>query len=198
MEQTSSPKTAAKAVVPEPLLRGMTRDTSIEHLLGTPIETTHPAERQLLAWVLPPWQRPEVWDAARKRAFIEGIFLGLGTGSYVVHAPDWDANGTKPMSGWLIDGQQRISAIRDFVQDDLVIFDGVRYSDIDTITRRRRFLSQTFSYIELSYAPDEQRLKTLYERLNFGGMGHTAADLQRLSDTPALPITSAPTGARPR
>ena len=186
------------AVLPERILRGVVREQSLEHLLGTPIEMTHPAERQLLAWVLPPWQRPEVWDVARKRAFVEGIFLGLGTGNYVVHAPDWDANGTKPMSGWLIDGQQRLSAIRDFVRDDLEIFDGVRYSDIDQISRRRRFLGQTFPYIELSYAPDEQRLKTLYERLNFGGMGHTAADLQRLTDTPALPPSTAPSGARPR
>lgn len=197
MDKKTDPSTTAD-VLPERILKGVVREQSLEHLLGTPIEMTHPAERQLLAWVLPPWQRLEVWDVARKRAFVEGIFLGLGTGSYVVHAPDWDAGGTKPMSGWLIDGQQRISAIRDFVRDDLVIFDGVRYSDLDTITRRRRFLSQTFPYIELSYAPDEQRLKTLYERLNFGGMGHTAADLQRLSDTPALPITAAPTGARPR
>ena len=197
MDKSSNPAPAHSAL-PERLLRGMQRDTTVEHLLGRPIETTHPAERQLLAWVLPPWQRPEVWDVSRKRAFIEGIFLGLGTGYYVVHAPDWDESGVKPMSGWLIDGQQRISAIRDFVQGDLDIFDGVRYADIDEITRRRRFLGLNFPYIELNYAPDEQRLKTLYERLNFGGMGHTAADLQRLTDTPALSITSAPTGARPR
>ncbi|MEG1680878.1 MAG: DUF262 domain-containing protein, partial [Stenotrophomonas sp.] len=74
----------------------------------SPVECSSSIERNLLAYVLPPWQRDEVWSDHQKRRFIEGIFLGLGTGYYVVHAPDWDECGQRPMSGWLIDGQQRL------------------------------------------------------------------------------------------
>lgn len=181
--------TSPTPVIPEPILNGMRHDSILESVLGEPFETTDPRERTLLKFVLPPWQRPEVWEDARKRRFIEGIFLGLGTGIFVVHQPDWLPGGAmKPMGGWLLDGQQRMSAIRDFVHDELSIFDGVRYNDLDLITRRRRFLRQVFPHIEIKYTLDEARLKTMYERLNFGGIPHTQADLQHMASTPAVQV----------
>lgn len=171
--------------LPESILNGRTRLADIESLLRPDSDSGDlaPGERRVLCWVLPPWQRPEVWEEGRKRAFIEGIFLGLGTGTYVVHQPDWDESGRKPMSGWLIDGQQRISAIRDFVQGDLTIFDGLRYADLDEVERRRRFLHLVFPYVELPYQEDEKFLRELYLRLNFGGVPHTQADLDRVRNT---------------
>jgi len=171
--------------LPDKILRGKDRQTDIEHLLGKPIEMTAPGERQMLCWVLPPWQRLEVWEQARKRAFVEGIFLGLGTGFYVAHQPDWDANGVKPMSGWLLDGQQRLSAIRDFVQDELTVFDGVRYSDLSLVQKRMRFLNNNFPYVEIPYTADENLLRELYMRLNFSGVAHTEADRALLQGAPA-------------
>lgn len=88
------------------------------------------------------------------------------------------------MSDWLIDGQQRMTAVRDFVTDQLPIFDGVRYSQLDEITRRKRFEMVVFPSIELPYTHDEQLLRTLYERLNFGGMPHTEDDLDRVRVSP--------------
>jgi len=168
--------------LPEKILSGTTRDMSVSHLLQ-PAPEVLLSERSLLRWVLPPWQRPEVWDLARKRAFIEGIFLGLGAGYYVVHEEDWDRDGQrKPMSGWLLDGQQRISAIRDFVQGEVVIFDGLRWGDLSELDRLRRFLRAPFPYVEIAYQDDERRLKEIYVRMNFGGMAHTEADLARLED----------------
>ncbi|WP_137917206.1 DUF262 domain-containing protein [Hydrogenophaga sp. 2FB] len=176
----------AKSALPEPILSGMRHEAILEFALGQPMGTNDDRERSLLAFVLPPWQRPEVWEVDRKRRFIEGIFLGLGTGTYVLHQLDWDSEGKpKPMAGWLIDGQQRMSAIRDFVHGGMTIFDGVSYADLDDATRKRRFLRQVFPYHEIKYTPDEARLKTLYERLNFGGIPHTQADLEHLNSTPA-------------
>lgn len=173
--------------LPARLLAGRTREYSIGHLLeAAPIGATVAEERRLLVWVLPPWQRDEVWTTNQKRRFIEGVFLGLGTGFYVVHAPDWDECGERPMAGWLIDGQQRLSAIRDFIEDKLEIFDGIRYSDLDKPTKLRRFLRVSFPCLELEYQEDEERLRELYSRLNFSGTAHTAADLNRLISMPPL------------
>jgi hypothetical protein len=177
-------------LIPEQLLSGARRDFTIEHLFAQP-RATIAGERALLSCILPPWQRGEVWDEARKRAFIEGVFLGLGTGYYVIHGADWDGDGAKPMSSWLIDGQQRISAIRDFVRGNLRIFDGAAYGDLNEVTARKRFLYQVFPCFELSYSDDEARLKELYERLNFGGVPHTPQDRERLSQ-------ASPTRPRPR
>lgn len=168
--------------LPDELLAGAGRDFSIEHLLSSTAVSTD-GERTLMCWTLPPWQRPEVWDNARKKAFIEGVFLGIRPGFYVVHGSDWDRNGKPlPMSGWLLDGQQRVSAIRDFISGDLRIFEGIRFTDLPWAVQRRRFLSVTFPLIEIQYQHSEAVLKEIYERLNFGGMPHTEADRQRLHD----------------
>lgn len=75
--------------------------------------------------VLPPWQRPPSWNLDQQVQFIEGIFLGLGTGYYVINGRDYDDQGhDKPMSGWLIDGQQRITAIARFFHGEISIFGG--------------------------------------------------------------------------
>ncbi len=171
--------------IPEKILRGMTREAPIETLFhGTPDEAQG-GERTLLNLFLPPWQRPEVWSVDRKKAFVEGIFLGLGTGFYVVHQLDWAPGGArKPMSGWLLDGQQRITALRDFAENEFSIFDGVFYRDLDQSTLRRRFLHVVFPYVELTYQNDEQRLREIYQRMNFGGVAHTQADFDRVDAAP--------------
>lgn len=178
--------------LPEPLLSGTRREVTIDFLLnGDPIACTREDERNLLTWVLPSWQRPEVWGYERKKAFVEGIFLGLGTGYYVVHEADWNPDGSvKPMSGWLIDGQQRISALRDFLQDKLTVFEGILFSDLDRATQRKRLLNKPFPYVSLEYGQDERALRELYVRLNFGGMPHTLADLRRVHATPPMDITT--------
>lgn len=179
------------SLLPQPILAGSNRQMTIGSLFGrSVVSSTQSQERMLLCYVLPPWQRDEVWDMPRKRAFVEGIFLGLGTGFYVVHEPDWNSDGTpKPMSGWLIDGQQRLAALRDFVDDRLEVFDGVRYSQVGDIERRKRFLNQPFPSIEIPYTSSEALLRGLYERLNFSGrVAHTEADLERLRDTPMIQV----------
>lgn len=168
--------------LPERLLAGANREYQVDHLFSMRgAGLARADERALLCWVLPPWQREVVWSEAQQVRFIEGIFLGLGTGYYVVHGLDWEIDGTrKPMSGWLLDGQQRLTAIDRFVKNEFAIFDNIRYDDLDVATRRRRFLHVNFPCQEIPYQPDEARLKELYDRLNFGGTPHTAQDRARL------------------
>lgn len=166
------------AEIPDPLLRGSTHEYLIDHLLER--RKTHP-HSDLLGFSLPPWQREEVWSPDQKTRFIEGIFLGFGTGRYIVNGLDWDESGAPlPMAGWLLDGQQRISAIRDFVRDDVEIFDGLRHKDIDPLVMLRRFKRQAFPCFCVEYGMPEDVLKDLYERLNFLGESHTESDRQRL------------------
>jgi len=159
--------------LPAPILEGRMRQYTIGHLIeGNETPVAHAGERLLLSKVLPPWQRPEVWSAAQKRNFIEGVFLGMGCGVYVVNGMDWDENGRKPMAGWLLDGQQRLSALRDFLLGGMVVFDDVTFESL-TDAQRRRFLRKPFDCQELDYLTDEATLRALYNRLNFGGTAHT-------------------------
>lgn len=162
--------------IPPPLLRGARREYMIDRLIEmTPIDPTMPEERRLLGLVLPPWQRPEVWSLEQKRRFVEGIFLGLGCGYYVTNGLEWDKNGdSAPMSGWLIDGQQRMTALRDFIAGELVVFGDVRFSEMSK-PEQMRFCRTPFPCFELEYTDDEEALMELYDRLNFGGTPHTPA-----------------------
>lgn len=175
-------------MLPESLLIGRRRDFDISILIdGTPVNVTAPNERRLLNLVVPPWQRQEVWSLAQKRLFIEGIFLGLGMGYYVTNGTDWGDDGAcLPMSGWLLDGQQRLTAIRDFMQDVFPVFDRLLFSQLDRTTALKRFLRQPFPRFELDYTNDEDKLKMLYERLNFGGTAHTEQEHVQFNETPPL------------
>lgn len=174
--------------IPQVLLHGRRRDYDIDYLLSSASHATptSDAERQLLCWVVPPWQRAEVWSVHQKRRFIEGIFLGLGTGYYVVNQPDWDADGARPMSGWLIDGQQRLTAIRDFVAGDLAIFERWKFADLSRGERIKRFSHVVFPCFEIDYQENESQLRELYDRLNYGGTAHTSADRAHFLSTAEL------------
>lgn len=170
--------------VPQRVLeRGGRREYPLEVLLdGTALGKARPElnERQLLGLTLPRWQRPVSWDEARQVQFIEGVFLGFGCGYYVINGSDWGPGGeAKPMSGWLLDGQQRITAIREFVEGRLTVFGDVTFASLDR-AERLRFLREPFPCVELEYQDSEEKLKTLYARLAFGGVPHTAEDMARL------------------
>lgn len=87
------------------------------------------------------------------------------------------------MSGWLLDGQQRISALRDFLSGEMVIFGDVRFTEM-SVPDQLRFKRRPFPCHELDYTDNEDTLKELYDRLNFGGTPHTEA--QRV--LPSKPI----------
>lgn len=177
--------------LPDRLLHGTSCPRTVSSLWEeTAGETTSPDERLLLAFVLPPWQRPVVWDAERQRAFVEGILLGFPPGAIVTVAPDWETgeNGravVMPHSHYLIDGQQRVTAIREFIEGRLAVFDGVRYSDIPRHEQLRRFDRVVLTRIELPSSTDVHTLKALYIRMNYGGLPHSQEDLERVGfDSP--------------
>lgn len=167
--------------LPQKLLKGAQRMFDIEHVLTRGGEsTTMEGERQLYSLLLPPWQRPPVWTLEQQTRYVENVFLGYPPGQYVTNGPDYENSGSKPMSGWLIDGQQRITALGAFWQNKLPVFGSMHFDDLSKSEQRNRFMHVTFPALELDYIDDEQILKDIYYRLAFGGTAHTKADLERL------------------
>jgi hypothetical protein len=140
----------------------------------------YPGERALLGLVLPPFQRPAVWDVSRQRQFIESLFLGLNSTAIVVTDNEWHDDGRRlPKTSWIIDGQQRLTALAAFLAGELAIFDNVRFADLDAADRRR-LDHAPLARIKVSYRTSEADLKTLYERLAFGGLAHSEDDRRHL------------------
>jgi hypothetical protein len=102
---------------------------------------------------------------SQKIRLIESIYMGMPIGAIV-----W--NQTKcnnPCDSWLLDGQQRMTTLLEYVAGDLVV-QGWRYTDLPDI-ERRHFNRIGISVIETNI-PDEVKCKDVYDRLVYGGTPH--------------------------
>lgn len=91
-------------------------------------------ERQLGPFVLPPFQRPPVWSVNQQIKLIESLWNGLPIGAYVFNQTTLYG----ATDGWLLDGQQRITAILAYVNDKFPVL-GYRFSKV-TVPERRGFM----------------------------------------------------------
>jgi hypothetical protein len=134
-----------------------------------------PAERRLGRFVLPPFQRPAVWTEAQKVRFMESIWGGLPLGAYIYNQPQTYHS---PYDQWLLDGQQRITAILDYVADAFPV-GGYRWSEL-TLVDHRIFKMTPMACLE-TQIEDEAQLREVYDRLAYGGTPHDPAARQVLA-----------------
>lgn len=124
-----------------------------------------PGERQLGWFILPPFQRPPVWTQAQQIRFIESIWGGLPLGAYVYNRGVW----MSPYDGWLLDGQQRITAILDYIADKFPVH-GYVWSELSVVDHRM-FKAIPMSCME-THLEDPAQLAEIYDRLAYGGTPH--------------------------
>lgn len=138
---------------------------------GLPDSADPSASRTLCGYAIPDFQRPLVWTEQQKISFIESAWLGLPLGTFTVHDPDWESDGTpKRFSYWLIDGQQRLSAIEAYWNDEFPVF-GYRWSQLNAL-EQRLFRRIKFRHTEIGLW-DEAAIMKLYDLMAFGGTPHT-------------------------
>ncbi len=137
--------------------------------------------RTVMGFVIPTWQRPLVWTEAQKVKFVESAWLGINLGTYTYQQQDFtdekDANGKSipsPYNGFLIDGQQRMSALQDYFDDKFAVF-GYKWSELDVSDHRGFSMTAGFGCY-IARFQTEQEMIEMYERLSFGGTPHTEAD----------------------
>jgi hypothetical protein len=126
--------------------------------------------RVVMGFVLPDWQRPLVWTGAQKIAFVESAWLGISIGTYTYN----QASLGSPHDHLLIDGQQRMSAIQAYIEDEFPVF-GFRWSELDPEDERRWSMTTLFpSYV--TETENEDYLKNYYNLTNFGGTAHLESE----------------------
>lgn len=132
----------------------------------TRIAPLREGERALSWLVLPNFQRPAVWTLDQKIAFIESAWDGLPLGVWVYNrTPDMHS----PYDGWLLDGQQRVTAIMEYVNDGFPVR-GYLYSELMPVDHRI-FNMISFACLETSL-DDPSKLEDVYNRLAYGGTPH--------------------------
>lgn len=154
--------------VPKRWFFGEGANRLIQYLVMPPNVEQRPlvnGERQLGHFILPPFQRPLVWTEYQKTRLIESIYLGLPIGSLIWNCTSWGHE----TDGWLLDGQQRMSAILEYATGNLRV-NGWLYTDLPE-SEKSHFLRMSVSIIETNVR-DSARCLDLYERLAYGGTPH--------------------------
>jgi hypothetical protein len=126
---------------------------------------TPPGCRRLGWFILPPFQRPPVWTLDQKIRFVESAWMGLPLGEYIWN----DAMGT-PYDQWLLDGQQRITALYEYMADGFPVY-GHLFSELGVVDHRIWDMTTAFPSLKTNLR-DEALLRDVYDRLAYGGTPH--------------------------
>ena len=147
-----------------------TSSTIREFLGGNDLDRAlMPGERQIGRLIVPDFQRQIAWTEEQKIKLVESLFLGLPIGAIVVNRTDSFSDTDCLYDSLLLDGQQRMSAIYQYIQNEFAV-DNVYYDDMPIATKRG-FMMQTIS-VCMSSLIDIDLCKDLYHRLAYGGTVH--------------------------
>lgn len=184
MTFTITPRMAPHIHLPVPLLDGNHTSTDLEMIMDPIIKEDRmhmwdPDQRRISRFFLPPFQRPPVWSDQQKIRFVESAHLGITLGSLVVVDAlnlGMQTNGRFARTDrWLLDGQQRVSALLAYRNDEIAVFAGTecehRWSDLSEV-ERRRFQHGQIGIVKVA-TDDVDYCREVYDRLNFGGTAHT-------------------------
>jgi hypothetical protein len=152
--------------MPERMFYGETYNLYINSfLIPMTARALNAGERYIGPFILPPFQRDLVWAISQKEKLIKSIYTGKPIGA-IVH------NCTEKSSitdGWLLDGQQRTTAILDYVNGEFPV-NGWLYTCLPEI-EKAHFLRMSMSFIKTSINCPE-KCREIYEDLIYGGTPH--------------------------
>ena len=132
----------------------------------------------------PEFQRQHVWTEAQRVAYLEHILTGGETGKDILLGDTGEPgiDGKSP-NFVIIDGRNRLAAIRAFVAGEIRVFagrggraEGWKWDELGISLRRSHIASVRWSIVRASSLSN---LVALYLKFNEGGTPHAAADLDR-------------------
>lgn len=135
----------------------------------------------------PEFQRNEVWnDEVKKSLFIESLLLNIPIPIFYVYA-----NEDGQLS--IIDGKQRLSTIRDFVDNKFVLkgvkylsaYNGLSYQQLPERVKLDFKRYQCYFYI-LNYNTPKRYLFDIFMRINTGSMPLTSQEIRNIFAKPKV------------
>lgn len=135
------------------------------------------ATRFVMGLPLAPWQREFEWSAEQSSNFVTSVWTGVPLGVYLL-----TEGNIKPgnevvyeyLANCVMEGQQRLYSLELYFTDRLAV------PDVDGVpTRWRELARQEQMWFEkrifdcgITPETDEDKLKALYDTLNYGGTPH--------------------------
>ena len=156
----------------------------------------------------PPYQRGSLWDRTKKQNLLLSLVRGIPTGAIVINKRPYDKRADYAV-GAVVDGRQRLEAIRDFFTDRLEV--PALWFDDDMVTEtcgdieyqgemtpgvihsglskkgQLFFQMRPMPTVEASVRTVQEEAE-LYALVNFGGVEQTDLDLQRSLEVQDVPV----------
>ncbi len=123
------------------------------------------------------YQRQFVWTLSDNQLLIESVYEGIDCGKILVRKRGWKEIEKLAASGEtelafndLVDGKQRLNAIRGFLQNEYPDMHGNYFNDLSSNARRMFTRHQLFSYAEMPEDSLDANVITQFLKLNFAGV----------------------------
>jgi hypothetical protein len=142
----------------------------------------HPSEKNNDKYIVPDYQRSLVWSLENKQNLIYAVMNGSPIGEFIFSKKTVDTKDDYYHEWTIIDGQQRINTLRDFVANKFQDKDGRFYKDYSY--REMIYLFEDFDNFSAFYIEDLTELEQvkIYLSKNLGGVVHTDEEIQRAKD----------------
>lgn len=123
----------------------------------------------------PDYQRAHVWTPEQQTAYIEYALQGGEVGRNIIfNCPGWMGDWRGPFE--LLDGKQRLGAVRAFWRNEVPIFGGHCAKDIGGVFP----WSDVMFNFQICRIDSRQEVLRLYLNINAGGTPHTQDELDRV------------------
>ena len=133
--------------------------------------------------IIPDYQRGLVWTLKQKQNLIMSILNGNPIGDFIFKKEFLiGSNGRKDgvkIAWTIIDGQQRMNAIKEFMGNKFKLKDGLKFRDMKYWDAREFatvYKVNAITFVNITY---QQEVDIYYSR-NFGGTAHSKAELDKL------------------
>ena len=144
------------------------------------IETVLRRLKQKTLRLAPDFQRGNVWNLDRKSRLIESLMLNIPIPIFYVSADDQGV--------WsVVDGLQRLSAIKEFIVDKSYKLTGLEYwgksfdkHSIDELPplQYNQIMETVFQFVIISPSTPEKVKRNIFKRINTGGMPLSAQEIR--------------------
>ena len=143
---------------------------------GTPIKASSDNPFVFVNGIKQYYQRPLVWNLEDKQLLLESIYQGVDCGKVLVRNRGWEelrvlqADGHELAWKDIVDGKQRMNAIKTFIDGEYPDKYGNYYEDLSDLAQRKLKGHQLFSYAELPDNTSDEEVIRQFLRLNFTGV----------------------------
>lgn len=122
----------------------------------------------------PDYQRAHVWSREQQIAYVEYTLMGGEVGQRITwNNPTWNGSWKAPTE--LVDGKQRLEAVRAFLRDEVPAFGHVLSEYEDGLAP----FDPTFKF-QVCCLKTREEILQLYLNINAGGTPHTREELERV------------------